>query len=191
MHTKTLSNISAMTLIEVVIAILIFGIWISSIYQAIAQSTSSMYHSQQKMQAILLAKEAIDIVRYNQKRAIQEGIGRDCLVWKKEQWSTNCSQKILSNNQLIHRIIITYPTVEEYTISAWEQSYLSIKTDDNQTAITTVSPNDASFRRIIEFSEHDSYVWYTDRIIALKVTVSYGNNFQFQEEIHTMVTKNQ
>jgi hypothetical protein len=44
-----------------------------------------MYHSQQKMQAILLAKEAIDIVRYNQKRAIQEGIGRDCLVWKKEQ----------------------------------------------------------------------------------------------------------
>lgn len=191
MYTTTQSKISAMTLIEVVIAILIFGIWISSIYQAIAQSTSSMYHSQQKMQAILLAKEAVDIIRYNQKRALQEGIGRDCLVWEQTQWSIQCNQTVLPSNQLIHRITIGYPSTITYSIAAWEQSYLAIETLNNQLQIQTVPQQDASFRRMIEFTEHDAYVWYTDRIVALTATVAYGNNFQFEEQIHTIITKNQ
>lgn len=66
------------TVIEIVIALILFGIGIVTLLRAIVYYVAAGEEVRQKSEAILLAKEAIDIV-YNQRDTnIRRSVKRNC-----------------------------------------------------------------------------------------------------------------
>jgi Tfp pilus assembly protein PilV len=57
-----------MTLIEVLLALIIFGVGILSIMAALSQTISSLQESRLQTQATMLAKEAIDLTIYHKNQ---------------------------------------------------------------------------------------------------------------------------
>lgn len=70
----------ALTLIEVLIAIVVFSIWILAVLQSITSNMATTVYNSQRTQATLLAKEALELTFHKRDSNILTWMPRDCLT---------------------------------------------------------------------------------------------------------------
>lgn len=166
------------TVIEILIAIIIFGIGIMSLLRAIVYFVASSDEVKQKAVAIMLAKEAIDAV-YNQRDTnLMRSVRWDCAsidALKPEA----CAYRFESGKTYrvefnwLTWFSISNPTMT-WTWTTWNQLY--IHTINGVTMYThEVNNNPSPFMRYIEFSQADLWgSWFsTDHVLKITVNVPY------------------
>lgn len=183
-------KVSAFTLIEVIIAIFIFGVGVLVCLRAITYFVDIGGQVQKRAQATLLAKEALDII-YNQR----DSNNRKWVKW-------NCAKVSVTDNDDMCELefevgksyIIWFDGDHNYTIQQYDWSELTksalltqVKKDDvafythtgiyNQHIVENQRNN---FARIVTFSElvDNGKTLDKDKVMKVTVQVSYlPNNF--------------
>ncbi len=166
------------TIIEILIAIIIFGIGIMSLLRAIVYFVASSDEVKQKAVAIMLAKEAIDII-YNQRDTnVMRSVRWDCAsidAIKPEA----CAYRFESGKT--YRVEFngfSWFTISNAALtstwSSWNQLYIHT---NNWVDVYTheVNDNPSPFARYIQFSPADfgGTGLSTDHVLKITVNVPY------------------
>lgn len=90
-------SFGGMSLIEVLIAIYIFGIGILVIFRMIISNITWLYDLRAKDTAVSLWKEAIDIVFHLRDSNIEKGVDRDCVSISRPWGIRTCDGSLLTS----------------------------------------------------------------------------------------------
>lgn len=166
------------TIIEILIAIIIFGVGIMTLLRAIVYFVAASDEVKQKAVWILLAKEAMDIV-YNQRDTnLMRSVRWDCAHIDATQPDA-CSYRFQAGKT--YRVefngfswyVFSDPAVTA-TWASWNQLYIHT---NNWIDMYTHEPNDrpSPFSRYIEFSPAQfGWSWMsTDHVLKVTVSVPY------------------
>lgn len=182
MKTK---KISAISLIEVLIAIYIFGIGILVILRMLISNISWLYDLRAKDTAVSLWKEAIDIVFHLRDSNIEKGMTRDCVSVLFTWWGWICEDDFLTSSLNRYRLdwsltwmyqlepivstgdaVLWYHTWIIYTQS-W-QSYTWFWYNHDET-----SGEETYFVRRIEIFPQTNYPTMTGQVLGVRSIVEY------------------
>jgi type II secretory pathway pseudopilin PulG len=180
---KKIFRFSWMTLIEVLLAMIIFGIWIMSIFSAISWSIGSLQESSKRTTAILLAKEWIDIVLYNKNKALLYG-----LPWNCAKISEDTRQDMICE----HNLLEDWETIATYAINYTPSWYFLEKN-----GIWHLAHTNTTGWLLFTHEKRDSYpytrriivtpvLWYesnTQVILKIQSEVSYGTTMREQKVV--------
>ncbi len=162
------------TLVEIVVALIIFGIGLLTLLRAIVYYVATWDEAKQKAEAILLAKEAMDIV-YNQRDTnLRRSVRRDCAridATKPEA----CALKF----EVGKAYRTEFNGYTGYIIAPttwWATENQLYKHTVNNTALythqTTTYPS--PYKRYVEFSPASFGTWLsTDHALKMTVYVNY------------------
>lgn len=176
---------SAVTLIEVLIAIYIFGIGILVILRMLISNISWLYDLRAKDTAVSLWKEAMDIVFHLRDSNIEKWMQRDCVSVSQPWGSRTCDGSLLTGALNRYRVdrsltwlysfeaisdtwdaVLWYHTWELYTQS-W-QSYTWFRYNHD-----TSNGQATSFVRRIEIFPQTNYPTMTWRVLGVRSIVEY------------------
>lgn len=182
---KLWKKIIWITLIEVLIAIYIFGIGILVILRMLISNISRLYDLRAKDTAVSLAKEAIDIVFNLRDSNIEKWMNRDCgTITYTTSWV--CSNSLLSWSTLSRYIVdvwltwmyslipinstgeaaLRYHTWTWYVSSGVSYTWFRYNHD-------AVWGQETQYLRWIEIFPQPTYQSYTDRVLWVRSIVEY------------------
>ena len=161
-----------MTLIEVMIAIIIFWIWVLVVMNMITSNIARLYDIKERDQAVTFAKEAMDIVYHIRDSNLERGQYRNCATIV-ESWTDpeRCWPKfydsgdekmftvyqdhewtyvVEEHDPLVQDVSETELYLHEWTISIWAET-LSTFWFDHESAHWWVNGDPQGYYRTIEF----------------------------------------
>jgi type II secretory pathway pseudopilin PulG len=172
-----------MTLIEVLLAMIIFGIWIMSIFSAISWSIGSLQESSKRTTAILLAKEWLDIVLYNKNRALTHGLPWNCAKISQDTTQAMvCEHNLLENWETIATYSISYTPSWFYLEKdgIWHLSYTNTT---GWLLFTHEKRGSYLYTRRIIITAVPWYEWNSQLILKVQSEVVYGTAMKEQKVV--------
>lgn len=185
MSLKTIRKNYWITLIEVLIAIYIFWIWILIVLRMLISNISRLYDIRTKDTAVGLAKEAMDIVFHLRDSNIEKWMDWDCVEMSYDWWSWDCDAHLLSwtlTRYVIDRSLTGLYLFTEiwstgdaeiwyHTWSWYTQDWTSYTGFwyNHTAAWWTETP----FFRWIEIFPHPTYPSHSNRILWVRSIVHY------------------
>ncbi len=164
-----------MTLIEVLLAMIIFGIWIMSIFSAISWAIGSLQESSKKTTAMFLAKEWIDVMIYNKNKSLALGLPWDCVQITPqniENWW--CDNYLLEEGENIASYSIIYDSNIGYWLEKDSIGYLQQSNLQSWFLFLNANQQQYQFIRKITISVVPGYEAHKDRILKITSEVIYG-----------------
>jgi prepilin-type N-terminal cleavage/methylation domain-containing protein len=173
------------TLIEVLIAIYIFWIWILIILRMLISNISRLYDIRTKDTAVSLAKEAMDIVFHLRDSNIEKWMDWDCVEisydWSSWDCDTNLLSWTLTRYQIDRSLTGLYFFNEIWSTgnsTIWYHTWIWYTQDwtsytwfwyDHKSVWGIETP----FFRRIEIFPHPTYPTYTNRVLWVRSIVHY------------------
>ena len=199
-------NIStkAFSIIEVLVAILIFALWITAIYMLISSSIKANHYTENQIIAANLAREELELIRN-----IRDSNYKTYNVWnkKKPNWInsedyTNANVYFLENRyykiENDYDSLATFPIKIEEISNFWEgpweimgkmQNYrLCLDSKNRYTYDCSWTNKKTKFYRYLKVEKVENKDWVIDN--ALKITskvIWYANSYH-KLEISTIIT---
>lgn len=172
-----------MTLIEVLLAMIIFGIWIMSIFSAISWALWSLQESSKKTAAVFLAKEGIDILIYNKNQALSHGLPWNCAAISLDNsngWI--CDHTLLDPGEILATYSIMYDG-RGYHLEKDGLWYLSYSSASWWFLFLNATQQHYDFQRKLIISPVPWYESNSDKVLKVVSEVSYGWNLKNQKVI--------
>lgn len=182
-------QIAGITLVEVMIAIVIFGVWILSILKVLGNNILIIQHTRLKTQATLLAKEWIELVYNLRDSNLDRSFDWNCgkiiktqpainnLWWESVQTSSyDCDPG--SFLQWNKSYTISYDSNHHYQINiAWPTDG-KLYYGDNNILSHLSSPNPSPFTRLIHIDSIQTDMNYSSGglIYQITSTVTYKSH---------------
>jgi hypothetical protein len=165
--------ISWMTLIEVLLAIMIFGTGIVSIFSALSWWVSALYDADKRTTAILLAKEGIDILMFQKKRSLALGLPRNCSnIQLYNDWY-ECRETLLAWSD-VATYTIQYDDTQWYYLQAWEYELLEYGLSDQTWLFQQSQNKNPLYKRRIIISPVPGMEQQRDVLLQVRSEVVYG-----------------
>ncbi len=185
MSIKLYRKYEWITLIEVLIAIYIFWVWILVVLRMLISNISRLYDIRTKDTAVSLAKEAMDIVFHLRDSNIEKGMDRDCVEMSDNGWSWQCDRHFLSwtltRYEIDRSLTWLYMFTEIWSTgdaAVWYHTWIWYTQDS--TSYTwfwydhkSQWGNETPFFRRIEIFPHPNYSGNTDRVLGVRSIVYY------------------
>lgn len=181
-------KIHAISLVEVMIAIYIFGVGILVILRMLVSNISRLYDIKIKDTAVSLAKESMDIIYHMRDSNMEKGMSRDCASVVYSGWSWICAYSLLSSaswsfftvswtvtglytlDQLVStgdaQVSLYYHTGELYALSWTSYTWFRYNHDAS-------NGQETYFSRWIEVYPVDVYSSYTWYVLRVRSVVEY------------------
>ena len=184
---------SGITLVEVIIAIVIFGVGILSILKILGNNILIIQHTKLKTQATMLAKEGIEIMYNLRDSNVDRSFERNCIklvptqVWVTIPWWDGVQETIQASSydcapwayiQWSKSYLVWYDQNAHYQIMEQEQNDGRLYYNSNAILTHQVSEKPSPFRRIINIIPIATDMNYSsgDLIYQVTSTVSYKSN---------------
>lgn len=177
------------TLIEIMIAIMVFAIGILTVLRVMTQNTVLLAHSKDKIQASLLAREWLELLTHIVANNKNQGIGRDCVpdprIFSAKQVTEEyaCQTTLHDLAQEGKHIIIAYDPNTTISLSILSPSSGSIYGQlyqiytDEQVIYTHHTGQQTMFTRYLSFTgirDEQGVVLPLDQALHVQSTVMYN-----------------
>lgn len=179
------SKKTAITLIEVLIAIYIFGIGVLVIMRMIISNIFRLYDLRAKDVAVGLGKEAMDIVFHLRDSNIEKSMRRDCREVLQTWPSWSCPNSLLTSWMNMYRInfSLTWLYAIEEIFTTWDavlRYHTGVLYTQSWSSYTwfwyshnTTAGQETEFSRWIEVFPQQNYPTMTWRVLGVRSIVQY------------------
>lgn len=182
MQIKKKNLYSGMTLLEVLVALMVFGTGVLVIMLMMTRNISRMQEIKLKTTATLLSKEWLELIYYIRDTNIKQSMYRDCI--QKDVSTSSCIRSFLENWQQNAKYTVGSTAAWELRIEPLvnpEDARLFLQ-KDSEAAQRYVHTYDGSgapalestpYSRTITISAASWYENHADTVLSLRSTVTY------------------